>query len=223
MGCCDLDEDSFYEDCQRLLQKSEELRDGWMWETIQGTKEGYLKKTALRCVNIRPQQELRDKEEECNADIDIDLDSEEDTAVLTDSTRTWTGDRGGGGGGGDSGGHIVQLEYHVTFSSSYRTPVLFFRASSLGGRSLSLDEVWNLIRPKLRRPSEESLLSTITQQEHPLLGQSFFMLHPCKTEAFLRPVLQAAHKDNRSVNSVLTWLSVVAPLVSLDLPLDYCL
>lgn len=34
-------------------------------------------------------------------------------------------------------------------------------------------------------------------QEHPLLGQPFFMLHPCKTQDFMRPVLQAAQDSHR--------------------------
>lgn len=95
-------------------------------------------------------------------------------------------------------------------------------------------------------------------QEHPLLGQPFFVLHPCRTEEFVRPVVQAAeaqhrycvymsricvfvclcvhpHTDTggmrcnlcvwccccRKVNYVVTWLSVVGPLVGLHLPLSY--
>lgn len=33
-------------------------------------------------------------------------------------------------------------------------------------------------------------------KEHPLLGQPFFMLHPCRTEEFMRPVLQDQHRYN---------------------------
>uniref|UniRef100_A0AAV2JXW5 Ubiquitin-like-conjugating enzyme ATG10 n=1 Tax=Knipowitschia caucasica TaxID=637954 RepID=A0AAV2JXW5_KNICA len=82
--------------------------------------------------------------------------------------------------------------------------------------------MWSFIKPKLKSSSEEDLLSTVTQQEHPLLGQTFFMLHPCKTNTFMRPVLQAAQRENRAVNYVLTWLSVVGPLVGLEVPLEYC-
>ena len=95
-------------------------------------------------------------------------------------------------------------------------------------------------------------------KEHPMLGQPFFVLHPCKTEEFMRPVVQAAEAEHRycvymwakglfmcvsmcasphidthvaciltwycrcrKVNYVVTWLSVVGPLVGLDLPLSY--
>lgn len=84
-----------------------------------------------------------------------------------------------------------------------------------------MEEVWRCTRSRLRLPSQDALLNTVTQQEHPLLGQAFFMLHPCKTDDFMQPVLKAAQESNRPVNYVLTWLSVVAPLVGLDVPLEY--
>lgn len=64
MGSWQLDEDSFYQCCQLLLQRSEELRDGWSWVQVQGTKEGYLKKTALRSVVIGLKQDQKDSEQE---------------------------------------------------------------------------------------------------------------------------------------------------------------
>lgn len=116
---------------------------------------------------------------------------------------------------------VFQFEYHVVYSCSYRTPVLYFRAFTLEGKSLPMEEVWRCTRSRLRLPSQDALLNTVTQQEHPLLGQAFFMLHPCKTDDFMQPVLKAAQESNRPVNYVLTWLSVVAPLVGLDVPLEY--
>lgn len=93
------------------------------------------------------------------------------------------------------------------------------------GRSLSLEEVWSSVHPNFRLQLQHSPLNTITQQvtadchcdcesslnsnlltcmscvcpsqEHPLLGQPFFMLHPCKTEEFMRPVLQEAQDQHR--------------------------
>lgn len=209
-----LDEDSFFESCQLFLKKSEELRDGWSWEQVQGTKEGYLRKTALRpvCLGSKPDHgsEQKVQPELREGSVPGETEDEDDAVVPSMSSQS--------GGGG----HLCfQFEFHVLYSSSFRTPVLYFRAFTLEGRSLSLEEVWSSIRPKLRLPSEDSLLSTVTQQEHPLLGQAFFMLHPCKTEDFMRPVLQTAQQENRPVNYVLTWLSVVAPLVGLDVPLRY--
>uniref|UniRef100_A0A3B4AGB5 Ubiquitin-like-conjugating enzyme ATG10 n=1 Tax=Periophthalmus magnuspinnatus TaxID=409849 RepID=A0A3B4AGB5_9GOBI len=187
MSCLHLDEDSFFECCQHLLKKSEELRDGWSWETVQ--------------VRLRMQ---------CKCTHVCKDDDADEGAVEINCPAA------------EGGSHLCfQFEFHVVFSSSYRTPVLYFRAFSLG-KSLSLEDVWSFIQPKLRLTSQDALLNTITQQEHPLLGQAFFMLHPCKTQDFMRPVLQTAQQENRAVNYVLTWLSVVAPLVGLDVPLEYC-
>lgn len=58
-------------------------------------------------------------------------------------------------------------------------------------------------------------------QEHPILGQPFFVLHPCKTDEFMTPVLKNSQKINRSVNYITSWLSVVGPVVGLNLPLSY--
>ncbi|TMS09854.1 hypothetical protein E3U43_002513 [Larimichthys crocea] len=45
-----LDEQNFHHCCRLLLQQSEQLKDGWSWEAVQGSEEGYLRKTALRSV-----------------------------------------------------------------------------------------------------------------------------------------------------------------------------
>uniref|UniRef100_A0A8C6UUM5 Ubiquitin-like-conjugating enzyme ATG10 n=1 Tax=Neogobius melanostomus TaxID=47308 RepID=A0A8C6UUM5_9GOBI len=211
MSSLQLDEDGFFECCQLLLQKSEELRDGWSWERVQGTTEGYLRKTALRPVPIGSKLNHKDSEvERCSVPGHTEDDDEDDADVLLNSSQS-----------GDGGHLCFQFEFHILYSSSFRTPVLYFRAFTLEGKSLSLEDVWSFIRPKLRLSSEDGLLSTVTQQEHPLLGQPFFMLHPCKTDDFMRPVLEAARQENRPVNYVLTWLSVVGPLLGLDVPLEY--
>lgn len=234
MSLCLLDEKNFHQCCQLLLQQSDELRDGWSWEPIQGSEEGYLRKTAVRSVFIdastkwdqeesrsnsethtscdsRPDQE----KEQCalaasgDADIikgDIDEDDDEDNGVCVVAAGS---------------SQVLQYEYHILYSCSYSSPVLYFRAFTLEGKSLSLEEVWSSVHPNFRLRLQHSPLNTITQQEHPLLGQPFFMLHPCRTEDFMRPVLQAAQEQHRPVNYVLTWLSVVGPLVGLDIPLKY--
>ncbi|XP_056149661.1 ubiquitin-like-conjugating enzyme ATG10 [Lampris incognitus] len=116
---------------------------------------------------------------------------------------------------------VLQYEYHILYSCSYRVPVLYFRASSLEGRSVSLQELWSTVHPNYRLRLQHNPLNTITQQEHPLLGQPFFVLHPCRTEGFMKPVLQAALQESRQVNYLVSWLSVVGPVVGLEVPLSY--
>ncbi|XP_030017156.1 ubiquitin-like-conjugating enzyme ATG10 isoform X1 [Sphaeramia orbicularis] len=219
MSLCLLDEDSFRSSCKLLLQQSEELRDSWTWEPVQGSsEEGYLKKIALKSVVI-------DSSLKWNL-IESDTGEEQTPPDCLNSDTGYSDDEGEaadvcGLSEGSSSSQVFQYEYHIVYSCSYRTPALYFRACTLEGRSLSLEEVWSSVHPNLRLRLKHCPLNTITQQEHPLLGQPFFLLHPCRTQDFMRPVLQAAHQQNRSVNYVLTWLSVVGPLVGLDVPLHY--
>ncbi|XP_022616797.1 ubiquitin-like-conjugating enzyme ATG10 [Seriola dumerili] len=224
MSSCVLEEESFHRCCQLLLQQSQQLGDGWSWEPVQGSQEGYLRKTALRSVAIDP----RPVRDQAGSSSDCGQEEEQSAPVASadaDTIRSDAEDEDDEDEGVcaacDGGSQVLQYEYHVLFSCSYRTPVLYFRASTLEGRSLSLEEVWGSVHPNFRVRLQSSPLSTVTQQEHPLLGQPFFMLHPCRTEEFMRPVLQAAQDQHRPVNYVLTWLSVVGPVVGLDVPLQY--
>ncbi|KAM3865661.1 ubiquitin-like-conjugating enzyme ATG10 [Diretmus argenteus] len=227
MSSCFLEEEDFRLCCQLLLQQSNRLRDGWSWEPVQGSEEGYLRKTTLRVVahsdpdrdregsgeateRRSPSPAGRDQQGQLQASAlaaSIGADNDGDDGVCTAS---------------ESSSRTLQYEYHILYSCSYRTPVLYFRAFTLEGRSLSLDEVWSSVHPNYRLRLQQSPWNTITQQEHPLLGQSFFVIHPCRTEEFMRPVMQAAQQEGRTLNYVVTWLSVVGPLAGLDVPLSYC-
>ncbi|KAF0047443.1 hypothetical protein F2P81_001076 [Scophthalmus maximus] len=59
---------------------------------------------------------------------------------------------------------VLKYEYHILYSCSYSTPVLYFRAFTLEGRSLSLEEVWSSIHPNFRLRLQDSPLHTISQQ-----------------------------------------------------------
>ncbi|XP_013869293.1 ubiquitin-like-conjugating enzyme ATG10 [Austrofundulus limnaeus] len=228
MSWCVLDEEEFHRCCRLLLQQSERLRDGWSWEVVQGS-EGYLKKTALRTAPAPERQEelgshtwtpgLSSPQEEqpvCAASPDASSSSgepedEEDSSCCVSELSS------------SSSSSVLQFEYHVLYSCSYAAPVLYFRAFTLEGRSLTLEEAWRCVHPSFRLRLQSCPLNAISQQEHPLLGQPFFFLHPCRTEDFMRPVLRAAQDQHRPVNYVLSWLSVVGPVVGLDVSLQYCL
>uniref|UniRef100_A0A3Q3XRM7 Ubiquitin-like-conjugating enzyme ATG10 n=1 Tax=Mola mola TaxID=94237 RepID=A0A3Q3XRM7_MOLML len=206
MGSTTLDEQNFRHWCQLLLQQSEQLKDGWSWEAVQVmTFITVTCVTSLILYSLLPQSlsVVSSEADLVNGEIDID---DEDDGVWTIS---------------EGSSQVLQYEYHILYSCSYSTPVLYFRAFTLEGRSLSLEEVWSCVHPSFRLRLQKSPLSTITLQEHPLLGQPFFMLHPCRTEEFMKPVLQAAQHKHRPVNYVLSWLSIVGPLVGLDVPLKY--
>ncbi|XP_028988522.1 ubiquitin-like-conjugating enzyme ATG10 isoform X2 [Betta splendens] len=210
-----LEEDTFSTCCHLLLQKSEQLRDGWSWESVQGSPEGYLKKTALRSAVITSNAIWSQEGSKCNSEAHscCQYSSDQQSVVVDEDDRGCTVPEGSS--------QFLQYEYHILYSCSYRTPVLYFRACTLEGRSLSLEEVWSSVHPDFQVRLRTSPLNTISQQEHPLLGQPFFMLHPCRTQEFMRPVLQVAQDQHRSLNYVVVWLSVVGPLVGLDFPQEY--
>ncbi|XP_076842610.1 ubiquitin-like-conjugating enzyme ATG10 [Brachyhypopomus gauderio] len=206
-NCC-LDQKTFNLCCQCILRHSSVLGDGWSWVDVKDVEEGYMKKTVL--IPRRPcaalSQHAKHKPEE-----EVDIVTEEDQVDDVD----------GGAYAVCENRAVIHYEYHVLYSCSYQAPVLYFRASSLDGRPLSLGEVWNNVHPNYRQRLLQGPWDTLTQQEHPLLGQPFFMLHPCRTEEFIRPILQMAHSEKRRVNYVLAWLSMVGPVVGLDVPLSY--
>ncbi|XP_009985697.1 PREDICTED: ubiquitin-like-conjugating enzyme ATG10, partial [Tauraco erythrolophus] len=116
---------------------------------------------------------------------------------------------------------VIRYEYHVLYSSSYQVPVLYFRACFLDGRPLTLDEIWKSVHACYQARLLEGPWDTITQQEHPLLGQPFFVLHPCRTNEFMSSVLTSSQKQDRHTNYIILWLSTVGPVVGLNLPLSY--
>lgn len=103
------------------------------------------------------------------------------------------------------------MVYHVIYSLSYSVPVLYFNAYHENGKLLSLDEIWNKI-PKCYQ-SETDKWSTITQQDHPILGIPYFMIHPCYTADFM--------KNRSTTNYLISWLSTVGSLAGLQLSLEY--
>nr|XP_061794940.1 ubiquitin-like-conjugating enzyme ATG10 [Nerophis lumbriciformis] len=191
-------EENFHRCCQAFLKLSDQLRDGWTWESVKSSNEGYLRKTSLRSVSVHSGASwIPAADEETNEDFDHHCHED---AVSS---------------------QVIQYEYHILYSCSYMNPVLYFRAFTLEGRSLSLDQVCRSVHPHFRLRLQQSPLTTITQQEHPLLGQPFFMLHPCRTEEFMKPVVQIEKEQHSQVNYILTWLSSVGPLVGLDVSLKY--
>ncbi|XP_064338174.1 ubiquitin-like-conjugating enzyme ATG10 isoform X2 [Camelus dromedarius] len=116
---------------------------------------------------------------------------------------------------------VIKYEYHVLYSCSYQVPVLYFRASFLDGRPLALKDIWEGVHECYRTRLLQGPWDTITQQEHPILGQPFFVLHPCKTNEFMTPVVKNSQKINRNVNYITSWLSIVGPAVGLNVPLSY--
>ncbi|XP_062469877.1 ubiquitin-like-conjugating enzyme ATG10 [Pezoporus occidentalis] len=174
---------------------------------IQDLGDGYLSKTHFQIRNRSIPPDLKEK---CSANIEQALFTHAEES-LDDSQVA----------GVCATEEVVRYEYHVLYSSSYQVPVLYFRACFLDGRPLTLGEIWRSVHACYQDRLQEGPWDTITQQEHPLLGQPFFVLHPCRTNEFISSILISSRTYNRHTNYIILWLSTVGPVVGLNLPLSY--
>lgn len=101
-------------------------------------------------------------------------------------------------------------EYHILYSLSFSVPVMYFNVSSDSGKKLSVEELKTLLEFSTQEDNQ------ISQTEHPLLRRPFYFLHPCRTTNLIETI-------SNSNNILISWLSVVAPIVKLELNLEYAL
>uniref|UniRef100_V9KXB4 Ubiquitin-like-conjugating enzyme ATG10 n=1 Tax=Callorhinchus milii TaxID=7868 RepID=V9KXB4_CALMI len=205
-----LGEKQFLQFCDLFIKHSEEINDGWQWRK-QGPNEGYMVKVHLtsrktknnffedsQCLPSLPGLESEACSEGEAENIGIDKEEAPVTTL-----------------------ELIQYEYHVVYSCSYQVPVLYFKACFSDGRPLTLEEIWENVHDCYKERLLQGPWETITQQEHHLLGQPFFILHPCRTSELMTPIMAGARQEKRDVNYITSWLSMVGPVVGLDLPTSY--
>ncbi|PRD35409.1 UNVERIFIED_CONTAM: Atg10 [Trichonephila clavipes] len=162
---------------------SSKLGDEWVLRT---SKIGKLEEIYLEKRIIKT----------CNEESEIINDSDKCDGELENSNPKYT-----------------VFVYHIIYSHSYSVPVLWFTAQHEDGKLLSLEELWKQIPSCFKSSESDSKWNTLTQQEHPVLGIPYFMVHPCYTA----DLLSACH----SSNYIISWLSIVGPVAGLTLSLNY--
>lgn len=202
-----LGEQQFQQFCKLFIQHSDKISNGWEWRQKE-LNEGYMVKVLLRCKDSKDDMRTRDDQDlQCR---EADPFSEEKVNVVNDTEEAQV-----------TTSELIRYEYHVVYSSSYQAPVLYFRACYTDGRPLALKEIWESVDECYQETLSQGPWSTITQQEHHILGQPFFVLHPCRTSELMTPIMIGATKEQRNVNYITSWLSMMGPVVGLDLPLSY--
>lgn len=125
------------------------------------------------------------------------------------------------------------VEYHILYSHSYEVPVLFFNVWHSDGSLMEPEEVQMLLpkgalnfhccncfynyflaKDEVKGEVLKDRWSVLTQQEHPIFGTPWYWVHPCRTAQLMAPLKSHLH------NYILTWISTLAPIVGLELPLE---
>ncbi|XP_055837552.1 ubiquitin-like-conjugating enzyme ATG10 [Episyrphus balteatus] len=110
---------------------------------------------------------------------------------------------------------LFEMEYHVVYSISYQVPVLYFKGYRNDGKPITLEDAWKIFQNHSGdSKSRSTMLSTLTQTDHPVLFTPFLELHPCRTAELLKQM-------GVSENSILTFLSIMGPFVKLNLKNEY--
>lgn len=105
--------------------------------------------------------------------------------------------------------NLLIWEYHIVYSLSYSVPVMYFNVSDNNGEKIRFDKLTTILKT-----STDDGGVLISQAEHPLLIKPYYFLHPCNTSSIIESM-------SESRNPIISWLSVAAPLVRLELDLEY--
>mmetsp|Transcript_41757 Transcript_41757/g.65206 ORF Transcript_41757/g.65206 Transcript_41757/m.65206 type:complete len:120 (-) Transcript_41757:541-900(-) len=93
------------------------------------------------------------------------------------------------------------------------------RGCDASGKLLQADQTWADCCPASNQARTSEALPT--PEEHPVLGEPFFALHPCKTQEFMKDFAGINRAENGSVfNYLLSWLTVFGAAVGLRIPLE---
>lgn len=126
-------------------------------------------------------------------------------------------------------GQLLHYRLDIVYSVSHCVPVLYFIISETSGRLLSLDEIRGLpdfqVLASKTAAEGESLWNVVSLQDHPILHNPFYCVHPCNNWTLMKELLQPNGRERpiTSLQFLVSWLSIVGNQFGLKLsPTYFC-
>nr|CAH0107956.1 unnamed protein product [Daphnia galeata] len=197
---------------RHILSVSGTIGDGWHFRgSLEEHCGGYLIKKMDYPVDVAEPTAASDgtrlKDDD---DSTIDHDSAADATEPSDEQDPCSIDP-------DPSFRPVCREFHVLYSLAHAVPTLYLRAWRSDGSCVDAKELWNGLTAAEWRPSSDEFerLRSLTQQEHPFLGEPWYHLHPCRTADLMDLVASQNDVDDGidAKRYFVRWMSTVAPLV----------
>lgn len=121
---------------------------------------------------------------------------------------------------------LSEWKFSIAYSYIYQVPVLYFQVQNLSGQYFSRSEVLASLS-WCSEMSEGDSWDFMSEEEHPVSGQSYYYIHPCQTKNRMNLMIKSKdiiENDERSHMPfqtsaprdgmmLLSWLSMVLPAV----------